>query len=315
MIITNLLFFGLSTLVMIISSIFLVKSLDKIATFLRIAEYTAAFIIMAVATSLPELFVGISSALIGLPSLSLGNIIGANIIDITLIMGIFVLMGRGITVKKERTGKDIYFVLGSIILFIILFFIGNSLSRVDGAILILLFVINSVRMIKKRKKYSLKYIPQKRSKRLDIITAVLIFIFSLATLFITSKFVVGYASIFAEELKVPPIFIGLFLLSFATTLPEMIFGIQAIKTQHKSMAIGDQTGTIFVNMTLILGVVALISPIETTLTPFFVSAIFLFVSTFIFVTFVKSEHKLTIWEGLSLIFIYILFIILEFFAK
>ena len=113
---------------------------------------------MAVATSLPELFVGISSALQGTPALSLGNVIGANILDLTIITGIFVLLGRGIRLDTSRIGKDVYFMLFSIILIFILFSIGNSLSRIDGGILLALFFLNFYRMMRKRKKYPATFV-------------------------------------------------------------------------------------------------------------------------------------------------------------
>lgn len=312
--ITNLLFFILSAIALIISSIFLVKTLGKISSFLKISEFTAAFIIMAVATSIPELFVGISSAISGNPALSLGNVLGASIIDLTLIVGIFVLISKEIKIKKQRIGKDVYFVLASTLLLLILFIIGASLSRLDGGILVSFFIINSIRMIKKRKKYRLEY-KEKKSKRGVVVGSVVIFILSLILLFIASKFAVDYASLLAIDLNLPPIIVGLFLLSFATTLPELIFGIQACKTGHESMAIGDQTGTVLANITLILGTVAIIKPITAEFVPFIISGLFLFISAFIFTTLIKSEHKLTLGEGLSLIFIYVLFTILELFTK
>ena len=88
MVLLNLFYFGLSSIFLILSGVFLVKSLTKIAKFLGISEFSAAFIIMAFASSVPELFVGISSAISGNPGLSLGNVIGANILNLTLISGI-----------------------------------------------------------------------------------------------------------------------------------------------------------------------------------------------------------------------------------
>jgi cation:H+ antiporter len=313
--IANLLFFTISALALIASSIFLVKTLDKISIFLRISEFTAAFIIMAVATSIPELFVGISSAISGNPALSLGNVLGASIIDLTLIIGILVLISRNIEIKKERIGTDVYFVLGACALVLLLFIIGKSLSRIDGAILLVFFIFNSIRMLWKGKRYKAKYKQKNSKNRGLIIGSVFVFILSLVVLFIASRFAVEYASLIAIDLNLPQIVIGLFLLSFATTLPELIFGIRACRTGHKSMAIGDQTGTVLANITLILGIVALIKPIEASFLPFIISGIFLFISAFIFTTLVKSENKLTLWEGISLILIYVLFTILELFAK
>ena len=88
MLITNLLLFLAAGFVLVYSGRWLIKSLIKISQFLGITEYIAAFIIMALATSLPELSVAISSGIAKNTALSFGNVIGANILGITLIMGI-----------------------------------------------------------------------------------------------------------------------------------------------------------------------------------------------------------------------------------
>ena len=314
MLLTNLIYFLVSALVLVISGIYLVKSLTKISRYLGISEFSAAFIIMAFATSIPELFIGISSALNGDPSLSLGNIIGANILNLTIITGIIIISAGKIRLKPKKIHDGLNLMFISIILVIILFVIGRELSRIDGIILISVFFIHTYQIFKKRKKYSKRKIEDGKSG-LNRFYWLLIFILALVGLFISSNFVVNSASGLAIDLKLPKILIGLFLISIATTLPELIFGISASNIGHKSMAIGDQIGTVVVNSTLILGIVAIIHPITTEFRTFIISAIFMLVSAFIFYTFVKTGNKLEKIEGVSLILIYVLFVMIEFFAK
>jgi len=314
MLITNLIYFLIACIILIISGIYLVRSLTKISKFLGISEFSAAFIIMAFATSIPELFVGISAARAGNPALSFGNVIGANILDLTLITGLIILSAKNIKFKTKKIGADIYFMLISIILLIALYSIGQSLSRIDGVILLAVFSLHTYQILRKRKKYSKKKIENNKTN-ISRFYWLLIFLLALVGLFISSNFVVKYASGLALDLKLPEILIGLFLLSFATTLPELVFGVSASKLRHKEMAIGDQIGTVVANSTLILGIVAIIKPIQAEFMPFIISAIFMFVSAFIFYTFVKSGNQLEKHEGISLILIYVLFIIFEFFVK
>jgi cation:H+ antiporter len=314
MLLTNFLLFLFSGFFLVISGIFLVKSLDKIARLIGISEFSAAFIIMAFATSVPELFVGISSAFQGSPQLSMGNIIGANILDLTLLTGIFILIGKGIKFKSGKVGNEVYFMLISMALLIGLYLIGNSLSRIDGVILITLFLVHTYLLIKKRKKYSAKLNHQKNHQQ-DRIFPILIFILSLIVLFISSKYIVQYSHGLALDLNLPEIFIGIFLISIATTLPELIFGINAVLLNHREMSIGDQTGTIFTNTCLILGIVAIIHPITVALNPFLISGAFMFISAVIFVAFIKSGKQLDIYEGISLIGLYFFFVILQFLIR
>ena len=297
--------------VLITSGIYLVKSLTRIARFLGISEFSAAFIIMAFATSIPELFVGVSSAINGNPGLSLGNIIGANILDLTLISGVIILSAKEIKFKSRKIGSDVYLMLASILLVIILYVIGRQLSRIDGVILLGFFSFHIYNVFKKRKKYRRGKV---KNGKVQISRWLLIFLSALIGLLISANLVARLAPGLALDLGLPEIMIGLFLVSIATTLPELVFGLSATKMGHKEMAVGDQTGSVVTNTTLILGIVALIHPIEAEFMPFIISAIFMFVSAFIFVIFVKSKNKLEKYEGIGLILVYVLFVIVEVFA-
>lgn len=312
MVLINALYFGISCLFLIASGTFLVKSLSSIARMLRISEFSAAFIIMATATSLPELFVGISSAMQGTPALSLGNVIGSNILNLTLITGIIVLLSKEIKTNK-KIEKDSYFMLFGILLIILLYVIGRTLSRIDGILLLGFFGVNLYRTFKKRKKFRKKM--EIKIYRENKFLPLFIFIVAFVGLVFSSQFAVKYAKALAIELSIPEILIGLFLLSIATTLPELVFGISAAKMQHNEMGIGDEIGTILTNSTLILGVVAVLHPIESAFLPFIASAIFMFIAAFIFTTFLITGRKLETLEGISLILFYVLFIVLELFIK
>ena len=314
MMLIYVLYFILAAAVLTISATTIVKSLVKIAHFMKISEFTAAFIIMALATSSPELFVGISSALSNNSAISLGNVVGASIIDLTLFIGIFTLVGRGIKIKPGNLGKNIYHVIFPIILLLILYIINNSLSRIDGIILLAFFVLNSHGMFKRSKKYKSRF-RENHSKNKHIVYISFIFILSIFVLFFSSHYAVKYASLIAEDLKLPKILVGLFLLSLATSLPELVFGLNAIKMRHKILALGDITGGVITNLTLVTGLVALISPIQANFTQFIISAAFLFISAFIFITFLKSDREIRTGEGIALILLYIFFIIIEFFLK
>lgn len=313
MLATNLLFFVIACVIMIFSGTWLVKSLAKIARFLRITEFAAAFIIMAVATSLPELFVGISSALAKNPALALGNILGANILDLTLIMGIIVLLGRGIKVGSKKMKEDAVYMIFILMLPAILFVIGKSLSRIDGVILVVVFTLYSWRMLKRRRKFEKEL--EDHVKRLDIVLNVFLFVACLVVLFFSAKFVIRYASALAIDLVLPPIMIGLFLISVGTTLPELTFGTRAVLMGHGEMALGDQIGTIVANSTLILGITAIIYPIYAHIPLFLISAVFMLFAAFLFATFMGSGSKLGVREGIALILLYVFFIIVEFYVK
>jgi len=221
---------------------------------------------------------------------------------------------NGIKFKTEKVNEGTYFTFFSVILIVVLYLIGNSLSRLDGAILILLFLVNGYNMVKKRKNYKVGFNKEQISRQ-KIILYSFIFIFSLIVLFISSMQIVKYSHLIATDMGVPEILIGIFLVSIATTLPELIFGINAVLMKHSEMAIGDQSGTVFVNITLVLGIVALISPITSAFLPFIISGVFMVLSMVVFLAFIHSGRRIDLVEGISLVILYISFVLIQLFAS
>lgn len=106
MFLVNILVFIVSCFLLAKSSNWLIRSLVRISQFLRLKEFVVSFILMAFATSLPELFVGTSSAIHKISELSFGNVIGANVINLTLIVGIAAILARGITLESHIAKRD-----------------------------------------------------------------------------------------------------------------------------------------------------------------------------------------------------------------
>ena len=122
---------------------------------------------------------------------------------------------------------------------------------------------------------------------------------------------VKYATSVSETLAVPPIFIGLFVISIGTSLPELMVGVSAAKKGKSDIVMGDIIGSVVTNATLILGIAALINPIQANFMLFITSTGFMLLAAFLFVTFTESGNKLYQKEGVALIMLYILFLIVE----
>ena len=152
MLIVSLIAFLISCLILVVSGSYLVKLLIKISSYLKLSEFIVAFILMAFSTSIPELFVGISSAMKGNPALSLGNVIGANILDLTIIIGIAALLGRGIRVKNPFIKKDSLMILLIASVPVVLMAVGKNLSRIDGMILVAIFIIYITHLFRERRE-------------------------------------------------------------------------------------------------------------------------------------------------------------------
>lgn len=309
MVVVDLILFLAFCVILVLSGSWLVTALTRIASFLRLGEFIVAFILLAFSTSIPELFVGISAALAKNPALSLGNVIGSNIANLTLIAGIVVLFARGIKIKKKEIKKDSLYMFIITLLPIILMMIGQKLSRIDGAILVAAFIFYTWRLLKHKKRYRAEYAD--KVKKWETVASVFLFVICLVILFGSSQLVVTYASRLAIDLFLPPIFIGMFILAIGTSLPELVASLSAVKKGHSEFMMGNLIGSTIMNSSLILGVTALIYPITANFFLFLTSAFFMILVTFLFATFTESGSRLYWKEGVAMVLLYVFFLIVE----
>ena len=197
-----------------------------------------------------------------------------------------------------------------LILFLML---DKNLSRIDGGILVFVFVLYFIKTLKVRKRFD--GVGNNVITGLELFNNITLFIVSLIILILSAHFVVKYAVLISVELQLPQILIGLFLVAIGTSLPELAFGVSSVFKKHGEMALGNIFGSVIFNGTLILGLSAIIYPISSDFLLFLVSAVFLIVICFVFWTFLESDKKLSWSEGVALILLYVFFIIVELTVK
>lgn len=292
-------------------------NLKSLVSRTRIGAFAISGLIMALGTSLPELFVGITSALRGTPSLSLGNVIGANIANLSLVIGGAALIGGAVHVRGDFLRQDVFyaFLVGATPM-ILLF--DKQLSRLDGLILLALYGFYQGMVFNEQKGETPAEdgFIQRLIRRLNHRGAQreLGWIFlGLALLLFSADMIVRLAKLVAIVLNIPILLVGLILISIGTCLPELAFGIKAIKERQTQMVFGNLLGSIVANATLILGLVSLISPIRIEAFAEYLLATMAFVVIFgAFYFFIRTKHRLERWEGAFLIGFYLAFVLSEF---
>lgn len=308
MVLYELTIFLLSSIGLVIAGAVLVRTILRIAQFLRLSEFVVAFLILAIATSLPELLIGIQSALAGNPSLSLGNVIGSSIADLALVGGIIILLARKVVITEQLLKRDVWMMVLIGILPLILMSIGHGLSRRDGIILLAAYAAYLIWLFFERRDHKKL---EDGVKRWEIVLDVFLLVVSAIGLYYASQGVVIGATGLAVGFDLPPILIGLIFVAMGTALPELVLGTRAALLRHPQIAIGDLVGAVIVNSLLVLGVTAVIAPITTNLVLFFTSAVFLVFLLVLFATMASRNHGFSWEEGIVLILFYILFLIIE----
>ena len=201
--------FILSCICLIKAGSLTVKILTRISQFLKWKEFIASFILMAFCTSLPELFVGISSAIYKHPELSFANIVGSNIINLSLLVGIGALMAKGLEIESKIAQKD-SLLCALILVLPILLILDGRLGRADGIILLLAFILYLWQSFSKKEIFDKTIVNGfRRDKKAfkNFIIDILLFIVSVCLLLISAEGVVKSSTFFAESLNLPLVFL------------------------------------------------------------------------------------------------------------
>ncbi len=320
----------LSSIALIYSGLIVVKSLVKLSYKMHVKEYVLSFILLAFSTSIPELFVGITSALQKKPLLSLGNIIGANIMDVTFVAGIGVIIARKIKMKNKMVKSTSIYMVGIVSLMILLALIGNQLSRLDGVILIAVFFLYMSKLYsqktetkplgKKTEKKVLEEDHMEDNRKLVVIYRkirdetwfnIFLFLIGISIVFLSAKLVTNSALNIANDLSLPILLIGMIIVSVGTTLPEIVLEARISLAKRWNMSFGDPMGSVVVNSSLVLGIVSLINPIIIDSMLFIFGAMFLIASTTILAIMMNTKKEITWKDGLMLLLIYFIFLIVQ----
>lgn len=308
MIIINIIGLLLAGVILVLSGSLTIKTLLKIASYLNLSDYTIGFIIMAFATSLPELFIGINSILANTPSLALGDILGSNIVDLTLVLGLVAILARKIQIKGKIAIRDTYLAVFIAILPILLM-LDRDLNRTDAIVLLFVFSFYIIKLWWQRKRF--KKTSNSISKK-EFIKNIILLIVGMALLLISANLMVSFSTTVALGLGVPLILIGVIIVAIGTGLPELVFEIKAVMIKREGMSIGNALGSVVVQGTMILGIVGLISPFTIeNFKLFLIAAVFLLLSLALFTFFLRTKDALSWKEGMILIMLYIIFIIVE----
>lgn len=284
----------------------------KVAEVTGLGKTTVGFVLIALSTSLPELFVVVFSVLnpenVGV---SIGNIFGSNITNVCLTLGVcFFLIAlkypeleRFIPRMAKKEMGDLYF--GLFIASIIplsLLFVGSA-SFLIGVALLGLFFYNLYQLSKIRNMKEEGSVSEKQSLRKYVALTVL----GAFGVVVSSYFIVESSSYIALSVGIPKVIIGATIIALGTSLPELVTGIDSVRKGHADLALGNIIGSCFMNITLILGLALIVAPLRVEMEAFSDLIVFSLITNLILWYFLSSE-TIGRREGIVLLFIYALFI-------
>lgn len=276
----------------------------KLAAGLKISGYMIGFLLIAIICALPETFISITSAIQDTPSLGMGTIFGSNVADLTLIFGLVIFLGgHGLKASGKIVKHDLLYIL--ILSIPILLGLDGSYSRVDGLILVVAGIYFFRSMLKREQ------IKDETINRQFSIKYFFFLLISLTVLLLASDFTVKNAILSAHQLNINPIFAGMFFIALGTTLPELFLSIKAVRENHEGLAIGDILGNVMTDASIVVGIVALISPFSFNPRIVYITGFFMVVSAIFLLYLMKTEKVLSKKAALMLIVFYALFVFTE----
>lgn len=296
-------------LFLIIGFFLLVKGADifvdgasNIARFFGIPSLIIGLTIVSIGTSAPEASVSLTASFSGSSSISLGNIIGSNIFNTAVVIGICSLI-KPIFVDKTILNREFPFLLLSSVVAILLISDG-FVSRFDGLILFLLFIIFMSIIILSAIKNKQKTL--KDNQNTNLLYSIVVSVIGACAIIFGGDIVVNSAKSIALGFNISENIVGLTIVAIGTSLPELVTSVVAAKKGESDIALGNVIGSSIFNLLFILGGSALILPMPSETTSFYDIIIFTCLLFFVYLT-AKKQHYIKKLPAFLLVISYIAF--------
>ena len=227
----------------------------------RISPLVIGMTIVAFGTSAPELLVSMTSSIKGSAGIAMGNVIGSNIANIGLILGLTAMLCPIPTENRKVSANGLVMILASLLALVLS--LNNGLSRIEGLILfagIILFTVISIRL-GRTKQDATQPNSEPQGKEMSVLVALLLIALSCAMLAFGADFMVDGATHIAKAIGVSDKVIGLTIVALGTSLPELAASVAAALKKEMDISIGNIIGSNIFNLMCVLGVSASIRPI------------------------------------------------------
>lgn len=256
----NILYLVLGLIILILGGEFLVKGSVALAVRMKVSMVVIGLTVVSFATSAPELIVSIYSALTGHPDMAIGNVIGSNIANISLVLGLTALLFP-LAFQQRLYRFDIPVMLFASLLFGVFLYTNATLESWEGFVFVsMLFMLSFYMIRRSRKEEKLKHTIEEDKLPLSKLTIYLTV--GAVCLYFGSRLLVDGASNLARMMGLSERVISVSIVAFGTSVPELAASIIAAFKKEKDLSIGNLIGSNIFNVFAVLGITSIISPIQ-----------------------------------------------------
>ena len=278
----------------------LVDSSVKIARALRVSKTFIGLTLLAYGSSLPEFAISTMAAEQS-SSISIGNVFGSNIFNITVVIGIMAFLGHLKVPAKKQLKVDSWFLMASVSFVILLLYLNNGIGLISGFFMVSLIIGYSAYVLHNDRKIN-KHL--KKDSSISKARELWIILFSLVGVLISGKFAVGSAVEVARTIGMSEWVIGATILAVGTSLPELVISLSAIRKREFGMSIGNIIGSCAFNVLWVLGIASWIHPLTISFGTILVDSLFVLTTTGILL-FCITKGKFTRNTGGILLLMYL----------
>ncbi len=295
-----------SLIVLIYGAELIISQSSKIAIRFGISEYIVGATLIAFGTSLPEMAASISASYHNKAALAVSNIVGSNIINITLVLGSVLLISKKIIPKRDFFAKDSSWALFPVLIFIALA-LDNEISRISGfALLFLMF--GYILFLLRNDEETLELTKEEIEKNhFNPLKITILLILGFLGVVYGADYLIISASNIAKSFGVSEWLIGVFLIALGTSLPELVVSIMAALKNRADMAIGNIIGSNMANISVALGAAAIAKPIKLNFFQYNFDIAIMVIATFMLV-FITANKMYTKAAGISLFVLLTIFL-------
>lgn len=257
----NLALIFLGFFLLVIGGEFIVRSSIAISFKFNISKIVIGMTVVAFATSLPELIVSLNAAINGSPSIAINNVIGSNIANIGLVLGIISIL-TSIRVDNTFYNKD-WPVMFAFSILLILFSINDSiLTQIEGAVLLCLLIVFIIYFLKKSNNEDINDDIDNKTSLASNTKIIIWLLLSTLSLYFGAEFLVDGAVNFAKQINISEAVISVSIVAIGTSIPELATSVIAIVKKEKGLSVGNLIGSNIFNIGSVLGITAIIKPVH-----------------------------------------------------
>jgi cation:H+ antiporter len=288
----------------------IIEQSERIALKFKIPEFIIGATLIALGTSLPEMAASIAASYNGKPDIAIANVIGSNILNITLVLSTVFIISKNINPARDFFAKDSTWALVPVLVFILMIFDGK-ISRFDALLLLLLmgsyllFLLQDAKNIPELDK--LEELEEEIENHFSWMKVVPFLLLGFLLVIVGAHFTVESASAIARTFGISECVIGIIMISLGTSLPELVVSVSAAVKGKVDMAIGNIIGSNMANTTVVLGAAALVNPMPINTSVYLFDIATMSIATLLLV-FLTANKLYTKSAGISLIIILGLFL-------